>query len=564
MTCLAPALAQPRTAPLRAAARRALLATLCLASCVTPLPAQQPTSTGLTVHGTVLNSATHQPVAHALVTLDHLNQAILTDNQGRFSFADIPAGQQSLSCQRPGFAGLGNNSPIVRQEFTVAADLPDLTLELVPQSAITGELVQPGDDSPDTLRVNLLHQQIQNGRATWQFLKSTTASSEGHFRFGNLQPGSYIVQVASSLDPAPAETGRLRYGYPPVFYPNAREMAGAGVLTLAPGQQAQARLPLAREPFYPVRVPVNDPGEARGLSFQVNSDSFLGLPGRLFPSDGTVHLDLPIGHYTLQASGGNRSPLVGTREFDVHPRQQPGPNMPVTPIVVPPIALLQGSRIPVTVHADFTHDARPDPETPRTALSQIDLELEPLVGAMRRNRSRMQDDPGSASTGISYLVNVAPGRYWVHARPYEGYVASLTSAGDNLLEQPLTVAADGSAPPVLVTLRDDNATISATLAASLQTAQSAQPLKQSIYLQLLPLSGTASEMTSLFQPDGTPTVVRVAPGGYLAIASSTQQEIEYRNPKVMANLAARGQAVTVEPGGTAQVALSVLLDPGQP
>ena len=156
----------------------------------------------------------------------------------------------------------------------------------------------------------------------------------------------------------------------------------------------------------------------------------------------------------------------------------------------PPITLLPSSRIPVTVHAEFTHLAAPQPGSGSpTAAGQISMELqrEGSATANRGSQLGLQDDANSATTGVSQLIGVAPGRYWVNATAYNGYIASVTSGGVNLLEQPLVVSADGSASPIEVVLRDDVASLSATLGSSLQPA--AQDGTTPIYLQVVPESG---------------------------------------------------------------------------
>jgi hypothetical protein len=520
---------------------------------LSPLHAQTSPTTA-TLHGTVVNSVTHQPIARALVSLDQYSQATLTDNEGRFTFDNIPAGQTTLSAKRPGYAS-DDSGATNHDTVTVGADA-DLTLQLVPQSSITGELIFPNDDAPDSIQVQLLHQEIQNGRGHWATYRNAETTSLGRFRFGNLPAGSYLVHVAASLDPAPAQprgSNRPRSGYVPAFYPGVRDIAGAGVIHLTPGQQADVKMELTREPYYPVAIPVANFEEARGIGFEVSSDSFLGLPARFSPQDGQVHIDLPAGHYLLEAQGFGQRPIAGEKEFDVNPDSGSVSGRAA-------ITLLPGNRIPVTVHAEFTHTLQTaDASRPAfpTAANQISLTLQrDGNGAAIHGRTpNLQDD----ASGISYLTGVAPGKYWVNVRPFNGYVAAITSGGVDLLEHPLTVAPDGSASPIDVTLRDDTASLSAALASSLQpTTQGTHP---ALYLQLIPQSGPAVARTVPFAADGTANLSDLPPGNYLALASTSHRQIEYRDPTVIAALAGKGQSVSVEAGGAAHITVDSLLDP---
>jgi hypothetical protein len=509
--------------------------------------AQQAPATA-TLHGTVINAVTHQPIARALVSLDQSTQATLTDNEGRFTFDNVPAGQTTLSAKRPGYAS-DDSGATTHETVTVGTDA-DLTLQLVPQSSITGELILPNDDSPDSLQLQLLHQEIQNGRGHWTIYRNTEATSAGRFRFGNLPAGAYLVHVAASLDPAPArprDSTRPRSGYVPAFYPGVRDITGAGVIHLAPGQQADVKMELTREPYYPITIPVANFEEARGVGFEVSSDSFLGLPARFSPQDGLVHIDLPAGHYLLVAQSYGQRGVSGEKEFDVNPDSGSVSGRTA-------ITLLPGNRIPVTVHLEFTH---PQAGGVPNAANQINLTLqrEGNGPATHGRTPTLQDD----ASGVSSLAGVAPGKYWVNVNPFNGYVAAMTSGGVDLLENPLTVAPDGSASPIDVTLRDDTASLSAALASSLQpTSQGAHP---QLYLQLIPQSGPALARTIPFAADGTANLSSLPPGSYLALASTSRRQIEYRNPTVIAAFAGKGQTVSVEAGGTAHITVDSLLDP---
>ena len=515
-----------------------------------------------TLHGVVLNAITHQPIARALVTLDQYGLAMLTDNEGRFTFDGIPVGQASVSARRPGYtADDGGNNNTARQTVAVPGT-GDVTLELIPQSSITGQLILPGDDSPDSLQLQLLHQEIQNGVANWTIYRGTEANSDGRFRFGNLPSGAYLVHIAASLDPAPAlqpaGSGKPRSGYVPAFYPGVRAIDGAGVITLATGQQAEIKMELTREPFYPVAIPVANYEDARGVNFEVASDSFLGLAARFSPEDGMVHMELPNGHYLLEARGNGQRAMSGQREFDVSGGQTRAGAITLSP----------ANRIPVIVHAEFTHtqtQAAPAGGGVLSAANQVSLNLQRQGNgpATHGQRASLQDDPGSSTSGISQLVGVSPGRYWVNANAFNGYIAAMTSGGVDLLQSPLTVSPGGSASPIEITLRDDTASVSALLSSTLQPSSAGT--HPALYLQVVPLGGPGTSRSQAFAADGTANLANLPPGSYLVFASTSHRPIAYRNPSVMAVFAGKGQTVNVEPGGSARITIDSVVDaPGIP
>ncbi len=519
------------------------------------LPAQQAAATA-SLDGTVINEATGQPIARALVSLQQNNQAVLTDNEGRFHFEAVSAGQVTLTAKRPGFAGdLG--SPVTFQAVTVPAAMA-VTIPMTPQCTITGQLLLSGDDAPDSLQVQLLRRDVQNGHGRWTIFRNTESTSEGRFRFGDLPPGSYLVHVGVSLDPVPARPPastpaapqKPRTGYVPAYYPGVSELSAAGVLTLKAGQQAEARMQLLHAAFYPVAIPVANSEDARGVTFEVTSDAFLGIPARLSQQDGMVHVDLPPGHYLLSAASFGPRPISGEREFDVSGSgaERPGP-----------IALLPVSRIPVTVHEELLHPPATDASsnTPVTAATQISLNLQRQgsLGSTRGRRASLEDDAGSGSSGVSQLVGAAPGKYWVEATAHNGYIASMRSGGVDLLTNPLTVHPDGSASPIDVTVRDDYAHLSVTLGSALTSST------ESLFLHLVPTTGAgAADYAPRVQPTLSTNNMNMAPDSYLVFVSHSREPIEYRNPSVMSQLAGKSQTVDLQPGASASVTVDSLVD----
>ena len=338
----------------------------------------------------------------------------------------------------------------------------------------------------------------------------------------------------------------------PAFYPGVSELAAAGVLTLKAGQQAEARMELTHAAFYPVAIPVAGREQAGGVSFEITSDAFLGVPARLSQQDGMVHADLPPGHYLLTAQSFGPHQVSGEREFDVSGTGAERPGA---------ITLLPASRIPVTVHEELLHPPSPPTTAPfdriggTTAATQINLTLQPLsrLDSQRGRRASLEDDAGSGSSGVSQLVGAAPGQYWVEATAHNGYIASLRSGGVDLLTSPLTIHPDSSASPIEVTVRDDYAALSVTLGAALASSS------QALYLHMVPTtSGGTFDLRLNAQP--SLEMNNLAPGHYLVFVSHSQQQVEYHSPAVMSRLAGKGQSVDLEPGAAGAVTLDSLMD----
>ena len=79
----------------------------------------------------------------------------------------------------------------------------------------------------------------------------------GRFVLAVLAEGDYALfsepAMDSDLDGALGGSGQ-RWGYPSVYYPDAREPSGAARIHVASGQETQANLTLTLEPFQSVTV----------------------------------------------------------------------------------------------------------------------------------------------------------------------------------------------------------------------------------------------------------------------------------------------------------------------
>ena len=516
---------------------------------------------GVAMHGRVLNSVTHQPIARALVTLEAYGRSVLTDNEGSFSFDGVPAGETTLTCRRPGYgeagSGVDAGGDRVQTSIQVGAGMPALALELQPLASITGQLVLSGDDPPEDLRVQLLEKRIHEGRGQWTQVRTAQVSSDGHFRFGNLRPGSYVAHVAASMDPVPGGTpdtalDRPRTGYVATYAPGVADMAGAQVLVLGPGQAGETKIRVNKEIYYPVTARVQGAPDNGRMTFAVQGGSLLGP--RYNRNDGFVHALLPSGHYVLTGHSFEPAEMAGEAEFDVR-------GGPVSGIS---IALAPVSTVPVVIRRDFTATQGVQYSQGMNPGVQVTLARE---GAVTNGSVNVMHRSPAADAEAYELNGLQPGQYWAGAMVYSGYVAAMTSGGANLLQEPLSVNTSGGAQPIEVTLRNDFGSVSALLGGTLAGGSAGEDggvgagglgIIPKLYLHLEPLSGTAVERIEPMPPGGQLQMTSVAPGEYLVFASAGRGPVEYHNPAVMASLASAGQSLTVAPGGTASATLDKL------
>jgi len=508
------------------------------------------------VKGVVLSSVTHQPIARALV--DAHEAAVLTDNDGRFELS-LPAGGTQISVRRPGYGARGRTT---NHSVQVGANMPALTFYLTPEALITGQVMLSTADAADGIRVMAYRRRINGGRETWMMQGGATTNSEGVFRIAGLQPGSYLLYTQPTRDgDGSASRGTAIYGYPAAYYPGVADMSAAGLLTLTPGQHAEADFTLMRQEFYYVTVTIANREGGGGMNLQVHdlSGRQMSFPVRWNAMQGTAQMNVPNGSYFLEGRRRGEAQLYGRVEFTVVGAPLTGLNM----------TLLPQRAVPVTVRKVLTantsgstgYSGSSEGNSPGSAgLNIVLTAAEEFFGQPGGGNMRSVD---GTSDGSSFEIeNVTPGRYWVETTPFEGYVSSITSGGVDLARDPLVVGPGGSSAPIDVTLRNDTGTISAQLsngAIGQQTGAAALGEQQQIYVYAIPLFASSEQIKmGGMQATGQTTISGLAPGSYRVVAFDSPQEIDFHTPEGLAKYAGEGETVTVEAGGSASAQLDVI------
>jgi hypothetical protein len=523
--------------------------------------------------GMVVSSVDGSAVARALVTSTDRRFASFTDSQGRFSFdlrRVVPAGStHDLSSYPPDPAAALSSinltfvvaKPGYVQDvlsFQLSSLQPDspeapLILKIVPCGTITGHLYTDSGNFPRTLIVQLLRKQVNNGAAVWLPANGANVNSRGEFRFANLDPGDYKLFVPAHLIDGditgvhPASVS----GFLPTYYPGGVREESAATLSVGAGASVTADLNLHEAPFYDVTIPLASPpgkGFVRatlldgvpGLVIQQGSQSFEGhLP------DGTYNLWLSS---TEPRTPNDQSPLLSSAFVTIEVDGKAVRTLPV--------ALHPSPEIPIVVRREFT-SGQPQPPTPPNQPSvYLNLQNVPL-GQFQQTPS-MKANTGDE--GLS-LVDVIPGLYHVAVSARSGstaYVASAVSGSTDLLREPLQVLPNSTPRPIEVTLRDDFASIDATITADPTPLPSAAA--SPILLICVPLDRLqANPGFSLIQQNHA-TVANLAPGRYLLLATRdlrSIQSIEYKNEAVLSTLMQKAAVITLAPNekATAQVPL---------
>ena len=281
---------------------------------LTPRMRRTRTPASNSLRGTVINSVTREPIAHALVSSADNRFAAFTDDQGRFEFQlprmesnpNSPAEGMAfynvsaqLMARKPGFldSGMSSSPP----QSTVG---DDITIALVPESLIVGRVNLPSSNQSDRITVQVYKRQVRDGRAFWAPGASATTRSNGEFRIANLMAGTYKIFTSELMDRDPITfdpRGQL-YGYPPIYYPAATDFASASAITLEAGKTFQVELSPVLQPYYPVRIAVTNFQAQNGVDVSVALQGHKG-PGYSLGYNGEgIEGMLPNGIYTVEAT----------------------------------------------------------------------------------------------------------------------------------------------------------------------------------------------------------------------------------------------------------------------
>jgi hypothetical protein len=540
----------------------------------------------VTVTGVVRNATTGDPLARALVQIEgDANTGTLTDGEGRFEIPGVPAGPQIIRVVKPGFrdrpyaaeeTGLQAEGPA--HSVLLAAQMPELAFALSPDCAIRGHIELSTGDPADGIGLMLLKQVVRFGRTVWAQIGNTRSNGEGTYRFGGLPDGVYIVYTQPALESEPAVSvvaagsaaKVARSGYPSVYYPDARDLAGATRIRVSDGSTADANFNLTLEPFYPVTAvdasQTSIPGQPKTGAQTSYTATVMDASGHLLSYvaqyDEVTHslqANLPDGTYVLVVRGfmqpqtqalgvigGNREShgmgaLAGSVEFTVEGHPVTGLRFALGP---PPAA---------TVHLRFLHNTL-NSGGAGNSVDPVSFNIDTAGGIP------MNSGEGIWSMDIepdTVTFTAQPGAYWLSGYlPRKGLCAGPLTAGSfNLAREPLVLSLANPPPPMELELRDD----CGTLALNLPGVEAAfVPGEEPYYtVYVVPDFDSVVDIPPMtMHPSSGPTLTidGLTPGSYHVYTFDSPVHLEYRNP---AALPSSGQQVTVSSGTTTTLTLEV-------
>lgn len=500
----------------------AILFALSPALCAAQTPARN------TVTGTVVNSATDEPLRRALVSVGA--SLVITGADGRFRVEGIPQGQIMIAAQKPGYfdcatLGCANGSP-ARVSINVQSGANDVLLKLLPESKIEGRVADQDGEPIGYVQLQIQGEHIFNGQKQFRLDGNAITDENGTYRVENLLPGTYTVKtMARPVFWSDAGRGVNAEVYPQRFFPNAPDAASAQPLDLRPGQVATADFTLTSAGAFTINGSVAPAVPSLSLDVEDADGTQIDPQFQFDPKSGKFSLSfIPAGVWRLeftcnQADGHS---LYATHIVTVNSHDIKGLPIALQPLASIPVNLVNG---------------------------QVDVQL---VSAGPRRKGDILGDTGPLSTpGAGRVINgVPPGDYRVLVPASANQcVDSVTSGNIDLTREDLIVAPGSQPQPISLTLRED--------CASLRVAIHPQNSNAQPTVLLIPASRAMPPVTTQLDSTGSYVFTGLSPGEYQAYAFSSLDGLEYANPEVMREFS--GQQITLSPNQHASITLDVIV-----
>lgn len=311
------------------------------------------------ITGRVVNVVTGQPLAGIDVSISSTEQRDLVTEttsgpDGGFGFDNVVKGKYSLLAQGRGFSeqAYQQHAPY----STAVAVGPglvseDLVFELVPDGSISGFVLDDENEAVRSGDVLLFSRDGATGKT--ELTARGTLEGQGHYHFGHLLPGTYLVAVSAqpwfATDPAGARISpqltldgettpdqnteaafsstpdpSLDVAYRVTFYADAVEAESATPIRLRAGERASADITLRAVPsvHLTVRNASNDPNQPGSAAVQqrVSDRALVPIQARMQPGpQGTLKLaGIAPGHVVINVrTHAGKEWKNQTRELDL-------------------------------------------------------------------------------------------------------------------------------------------------------------------------------------------------------------------------------------------------------
>ncbi len=512
---------------------------------------------------------TGAPLRRAQITVLSLDVAIrrvvTTDTQGRYEFADLPAGRYNVMAGKGGYVTLqyGQRRPFEPGRPVNVADgqtLEQVDFALPRGSAIVGKVTDEFGEPITGVQLQVQrYAYMPGGQRRLTFAGAGTSMSTndlGEFRVFGLMPGEYIVSAVARggmnfQQGASGSTDSFE-GYAPSYYPGTPNAAEAQPVTVALGQELTLNFSLVAARMARITGSAFDsqgrPAAGAFLSLVTRGAGFVyGMSSGTVSADGSFTLiNVAPGEQTLQAQVNPRAP-GDERESASVPVTVAGADITGLQITTSPGATIGGT---VVFQGTSPRTGEPIPRiTVRDAWPD-----EP--GAIFFNQ-----DSGNgliAEDGTFTIKGIAPREFLFRAiTPQAWTLKSVTVDGDDITDVPIRVTESGKLGTVKVVLTDQVTEVSGTV-----TGAHGEAVKDYVVVvhPVEEREGTAAmRYIRTARPDqnGGFRIRALPPGRYLAAAVEQLEQGREWDPEFVRRFRDAAKPVTLVEGQTLTLSLTL-------
>jgi len=505
------------------------------------------------IAGTVVSSTDDSPLSRARVTLQDVHNRqkeifLVTRDDGRFIFSNLPAGKYSLQGAKRGYITAAYNQ---HEQFSTAIvtapelDTEHLTLRIPPAATLTGHVLDEAGDPVRRARVRLWFDDHSTGLSRTQRGRADLTDDQGFFEFTPLDPGTYFLSVAAQPwyavhPPSTSSAESSSFGtpdrsldvfYPVTFYAGATSLDDASPILLRAGDRTDLDLHLAPQPALHITLHASPLEEGKPPSFPVltpqnRQDAALDgqQPNIQQTAPGVYEIVAAPGKYDVQLLSSNGSPTQtlsvdldeNTHELD-----------------------LSSAQAMSTIHATI----RAPDETALPPRTEI---------ALRAERGRLEAFSVVNADNTVTFNNLRPGKYDVLAgsRDRAYTVVRMTVNNAPISGRSVTVS-PGVSLELGLTLRDGAASVRGV------TMRDGKPVSGAMVVLAPANPETHREWFRRDQSDfdGTFTLPSVLPGNYTVLAIDDGWDLNWSKPAILHRYLSHGQKLTVPDNVTAPLQL---------
>jgi hypothetical protein len=447
----------------------------------------------------VTDDAEARPVGKARVTCgapDVAGNTTITDAQGRFEFAALPAARYAITASKPTWVMTNYGATRPMRAGTpiplAAGQRLDIVVRLARGAVITGVLLDHDNQPAAGALVRALRYQMSGGERRLVSAGDSTADDRGVYRIFGLAAGEYFVSAsarglggmtagdlrlssdadlrdvlsAGSRTPPPPRMVALA----PAYFPSGSSVSEAAVVSLRTGEERGGiDFNLQLVPTARIEGTISVGGSSVPASTEINliaigSTAADGLPFQGYRpgrpgSDGAFSLaGVPPGQFTLLARASrpvtNADGSAAAEQTLWASTQIAVDGEPITGLV-----LSLEPALTIAGRVRFSSSALKPPDLRTVAISALPVDSLSAV-------SFAPPDAMVGADGRFVVSGVIPGRYRLSAsfpgigRPAGWSIESITANGQDALDGTLTIVANEHVLDALVTFTDHLAQLS--------------------------------------------------------------------------------------------------------